>query len=121
MAEVQVLPYNTQEDTDYAYALALAASLGEDMDENSLAHLLQLQEYEDCINQPSEKAKSDFPETDEAKIAMVCDAMADYEGWESVDREQVKIKTNSGAGGSETYLITAPETCIPNRVGLHSR
>ena len=91
------------------------------MDENSLAHLLQLQEYEDSINVPSEKPNADFPTTDEGMIAMVCDAMADYEGWESVDREQVKIKCNSGGGGSATYLITAPETCIPNKVGLHSR
>ena len=52
---------------------------------------------------------------------MVCDRMAPYEGWESVDREQVKIKQHSGEGGSATYLITAPETCIPNKVGLHAR
>ena len=122
MAEVQVLPNNTQEDADYAFALALARTLSEEVDENSLVHLLQLQEYEDQINEESKGNKSsDFPETDEEKIAMVCDAMADYEGWAQVEREQVKIKTNSGGGGSATYLISAPETCVPNKVGLHSR
>lgn len=47
--------------------------------------------------------------------------MAGYEGWAEVNQEEMTIKDNSGHGGSQTFFVQAPESCVPSKVCLNTR
>ena len=101
--------------------MALAASLNAETDEMDILTQLQLQEYEDHPYPAYKQEEEPLPTTDEGLIALVCKELNGHEGWSEVNQEEIKISDSSGHGGSKTYVIEAPESCTPNKVGLHVR